>query len=80
MCVVGVFSNYFIIYPLYDKLALPMDVIIGMYSAILPAADTLLKALIIFNVPFTFVKAMVSVIVTLFIYKPLSRIIKNVNN
>lgn len=77
MPIVGVFSNYFIIYPLYDKLAMPMEVIVGMYSAILPAADTLIKALIIFNVPFTFVKAMVSVIVTLLIYKPLSKIIKN---
>lgn len=78
MCVVSVFSNYFIVYPLYGKFAIPMDVILGMYSAILPAADTLLKALIIFNVPFTFVKAMVSVVVTYFVYKPLSNIIKNV--
>lgn len=77
MTVVSVFSNYFIIYPLYDKIAMPMEVIIGMYTAILPAADTLLKALVIFNVPFTFVKAMVSVVVTLLIYKPLSNIIKN---
>ncbi len=77
MAVVSVFSNYFIIYPLYDKIAMPMEVIVGMYTAILPAADTLLKALVIFNVPFTFVKAMVSVVVTLLIYKPLSNIIKN---
>lgn len=79
MATVSVFSNYFIIYPLYDKIAMPMEVIVGMYTAILPAADTLLKALLIFNVPFTFVKAMVSVIVTLLVYKPLSRIIKNTN-
>ncbi len=77
MALVGIPSNYFIIYPLYDKIAMPMEVIVGMYSAILPAADTLLKALVIFNVPFTFVKAMISAIVTLLIYKPLSRIIKN---
>jgi len=79
MCVTGVFSNYFIIYPLYGKFAMPMEVILGMYSAILPAADTLFKALVIFNVPFTFVKAMVSVVVTFFVYKPLSNVIKNVN-
>lgn len=77
MPIVGVFSNYFIIYPLYDKLAMPMEAIVKMYSTLLPAADTLLKGLIIFNVPFTFVKAMVSVIVTILIYKPLSKIIKN---
>lgn len=78
MCVVGLFSNYFLIYPLYGKFAIPMEVIVGMYSAILPAADTLFKALVIFNVPFTFVKAMVSVVVTFFVYKPLSNVIKNV--
>ena len=37
---------------------------------------SLLPALLVFNLPFTFVKAMVSVVVTLFIYKPLSPIIK----
>ena len=69
-------SNYFIIYPLYDKLAFPMEVIVGMYTAILPQVTSLMQALIVFNLPFTFVKAMVSVLVTLFIYKPLSPIIK----
>ena len=78
MCAMGVISNYFIVYPLYGKFAMPMEVILKMYSAILPAADNLLKALLIFNVPFTFVKAMVSVLVTYFIYKPLSKVIKNV--
>lgn len=79
MCAMGVVSNYFIVYPLYGKFAMPMEVILNMYSAILPAADNLLKALLIFNVPFTFVKATVSVLVTYFIYKPLSKVIKNVN-
>lgn len=78
MCAMGVVSNYFIVYPLYGKFAMPMEVILKMYSSILPAADNLLKALLIFNVPFTFVKAMVSVVVTYFIYKPLSKVIKNV--
>lgn len=76
MSLFGFISNYFVIYPLYDKIALPMNVIIGMYSAILPGVDKLWQCLLIFNVPFTFVKALVSVIVTLFIYKPLSPIIK----
>lgn len=79
MALVSVPSNYFIIYPLYDKLAMPMEVIVGMYTAILPSADTLLEALVIFNVPFTFVKAVVSVVITLLIYKPLSRVIKESN-
>ena len=59
---------------------MPMDAIIGMYSAIVPAADTLIKALLIFNVPFTFVKGLVCVLITFIIYKPLSPIIKGKNN
>lgn len=76
MALVSIPSNYFLIYPLYDKIAFPMEAIIAAYSAINPNITTLLPALVIFNVPFTFVKAMVSVIVTLLVYKPLSRIIK----
>ncbi len=76
MAVISVFSNYFIIYPLYDKIAFPMEVIISMYSAINPKINSLLPALIVFNMPFTLVKGMVSAVVTFLIYKPLSRIIK----
>lgn len=77
MSVTCVFSNYFIVYPLYDKYVLPMEAILAMYNAILPSVTSLLPALIIFNVPFTFVKGFVCALVTFFIYKPLSKIIKN---
>ena len=80
MAAVSVVSNYFIVYPLYDKLAFPMEVIVGMYTALLPSVKSLLPALLIFNVPFTLVKALVSVVVTLLIYKPLSPIIKGTYN
>ena len=55
---------------------MPLDAILGMYKAIVPAADTLIKALLIFNVPFTFVKGIICVVITFFVYKPLSPIIK----
>ena len=67
--------NLFITYPFYTNF-MPMDAIIGMYKAILPAADTLIKALIIFNVPFTFVKGMICVVLTFLVYKKLSPVIK----
>lgn len=67
--------NYFITYPFYTNF-MPMDAILGMYKAIVPMADTLIKALLIFNMPFTFVKGMICVIITFLIYKPLSPIIK----
>ena len=67
--------NLFITYPFYTNF-MPMEAIIGMYKAILPAADTLIKALIIFNVPFTFVKGMICVLLTFLVYKKLSPVIK----
>jgi riboflavin transporter FmnP len=68
--------NYFITYPFYAKVMIPMDAIIGMYQAILPSADGLLEALLIFNLPFTFVKGSVCILLTFLVYKPLSPILK----
>ena len=79
MALLSVASNYFIVYPV-DTAFLPMDTILAMYQEILPSADTLLKCLVIFNMPFTFVKGMLSVIITLLIYKHISPIIKGVSN
>lgn len=75
MAAISVPSNYFVVYPIYEKL-MPMEAIIGAYQAILPSVKTLLQALLIFNTPFTFVKGMLSVIITFFIYKKISPIIK----
>ena len=75
MAVASVFSNYFVVYPMYSNF-IPMDAIIGMYQAIYSGADTLLKCLIIFNVPFTLIKGLISVIITFVIYKHISPIIK----
>ena len=68
--------NYFITYPFYAKVMIPMDAIIGMYQAILPSADGLLEALLIFNLPFTFVKGSVCILLTFLVYNPLSPILK----
>lgn len=77
MAVFSVFSNYFVIYPLYGKvLGLSTEAIVGMYSALLPAADNLWKALIIFNLPFTFVKGIIDSVFCFLIYKRISPIIK----
>jgi riboflavin transporter FmnP len=51
---------------------MPMEAIIGAYEAILPGVDNLFEALLIFNVPFTFVKGLISVLITVLVYKPLS--------
>ena len=73
MAVVSVPLNYFVVYPAYVVCyGLPLDAIIGMYQAILPSADSLIKCLTIFNMPFTFCKGMLDVLLCFLIYKPLS--------
>jgi len=65
-------SNLFLIYPLFAKvLGLPIPVILGWYREVLPAADTLWKALLMINVPFTFVKGLLCAALVALIYLPL---------
>ena len=69
--------NYFIIYPLYYSiLGFPEEAILQMYQLLLPSVKSIFQALIIFNVPFTFVKALISAVVTMIIYKPISPLLK----
>lgn len=77
MAVISVVSNYFVVYPAYVTLyGMPMEAIIGMYKALLPASDTLLKSLLIFNLPFTFAKGMIDALICFVVYKKLSPILK----
>lgn len=75
MALVSVVSNYFIVYPVYTAI-MPIEAIISAYQAIFPKADTLLKCLVYFNMPFTFVKGLFNVLITFLIYKHISPIIK----
>ncbi|MBR5977029.1 MAG: ECF transporter S component [Clostridia bacterium] len=73
--------NYFLIYPLYmNVLGFPYEAIVGMYQAILPSADTLVKDLIIFNIPFTICKGLIDAAITFLIYKRISPILKGIDN
>ncbi len=78
MAIISLPINYYITYPAYS-LVLSMEAIVGMYSAILPAANTLFKALLFFNVPFTLLKGVLTALIAMLIYKPLSPIIKGKN-
>lgn len=88
-CLAGAFAmsavciplNYFFVYPAYVVIySMPLDAIIGMYKTILPAVasmpteNTLLNCLIIFNLPFTFLKGLLEALICYAIYKPLSRL------
>lgn len=70
MALLGVVTNYFVVYPLYTAV-MPMEAIIGMYQAIWPGADSLLKCLVVFNMPFTFVKGLVAVVISVPLYRKL---------
>lgn len=71
--------NYFITYPFYAAVLMPMDVIMGLYQKILPSIESLEEALLIFNLPFTFVKGTACILLTFLVYKPLSPILKGKN-
>ena len=76
MAVLSVPSNYFVVYPAYVQFYhMPLEAILGMYQAILPSADSLIKCLILFNLPFTLVKGLLDAVLCMLIYKPLSPIL-----
>ena len=79
MAVVSIFSNYYIMYPIYTAF-MPMEVIIGMYQAIAPGVRTLWDALLWFNLPFTFFKGMCSVAIAFLVYKHISPLLKGKKN
>ena len=77
MGILSVVFNYYIVYPFYvGFFGMPMEAIIGMYQALLPAANTLIKALLIFNLPFTVCKGIIVSVLCFLLYKKLSPIIK----
>lgn len=81
MALVSLPSNYFLIYPLYySVLGFPEEAVFGMYKALLPSVKNMVECLLIFNVPFTFVKGLISVAVTMLVYQPLRPFLKGKNS
>lgn len=80
MAIISFPSNLFIVYPVYYNF-MPKDVIIAAYQAVVPFAniDSIAKCLLLFNVPFTFVKGLISAIITILIYQPLRPLLKGNN-
>lgn len=77
MAVISVPTNYFIIYPMYyGILNFPEEAVLGMYQALLPGTKSILEALLIFNLPFTLVKGLICIAISMFIYKPLMKVMK----
>ncbi|MEE1321991.1 MAG: ECF transporter S component [Acutalibacteraceae bacterium] len=76
MAFISVLTNYFFVYPIYAKMLIPMEAIIGMYQALLPSVDNLFEALLIFNFPFNLVKGLIDAAICFLIYKKLSPVLK----
>lgn len=76
MAAMSFFINYFFVYPIYFKLMAPEPAILGAYQEILPSVDSLWKAILFFNIPFTFAKGLISVAITFAIYPKISPILK----
>jgi riboflavin transporter FmnP len=78
MAVASIPINYYITYPIYAQIFAKgdMNVIIGMYTALYPGMDTLMKALVYCNMPFTLAKGLLDFIITLLIYKHISPLLK----
>ena len=76
MGLVCVFINLFITYPIYSVLLMPENVILSFYKDILPSVDSLFEALLIFNLPFTFLKGVIDAAFCMLVYKKLSPILK----
>ena len=75
MGIVSIPINYFLTYPIYYNF-MPQEVILEAYRAIVPSMKNILQCLICFNMPFTIVKGLCSVGITMLTYKHLSPILK----
>ncbi|MBQ9517149.1 MAG: ECF transporter S component [Eubacterium sp.] len=75
MAVISFPFNLFVVYPFYYNF-MPKDVIIKAYHTILPFVNSIEVSLLVFNVPFTLVKGLICVGITMLIYQPLRPILK----
>ena len=73
-------SNLYVVYPVYYNF-MPKEVIVEAYQKLAPFVkiDSIEKCLLMFNVPFTFVKGLISAIITVLIYQPLRPLLKGNN-
>lgn len=68
-------TNYFLVYPIYYNF-MPKEAILQAYQAIFPGVKSIAQCLLVFNVPFTFIKGMLSAVVLTAVYKPLRPVIR----
>lgn len=75
MGIFSIVSNYFLVYPVYYNF-MEEEQVLRAYQMIIPSVQNILQCLVCFNMPFTIVKGLFSVVITFVIYKPISPILK----
>ena len=78
MAAVSFPSNLLIVYPFYYNF-MPKEAVLGAYQAIVPSMKSIEQSLLVFNVPFTLIKGIFCVVISMLIYKPLSPILHGKN-
>ncbi len=76
MAAVSVFTNYFIVYPIYGNLFFPLPAILSSYQTIMPSVNNLFEAILIFNFPFNLIKGFLDATICFLVYKKISPILK----
>ena len=80
MSIFAAILNAFVMIPLYSTaFQIPVDAIVQMGTAIFPFVDNMFKFCLVCVLPFNVIKAVVISVITIFIYKPLSVLIKGLN-
>ena len=64
-------SNLYIVYPFYYNF-MPKEAVLSAYQLIVPSMKSIEQSLLVFNLPFTLIKGIFCVVISMLIYKPLS--------
>lgn len=75
MAITGAIIDYYVIFPLYAKIMIPMEQIIQMGQIINPRVTDLYKFMIWLVIPFNIIKGVLTTIVILPLYEKMSKII-----
>lgn len=73
MSLIAMASNYYVVFPLYSKIMIPMEKLVDFGRAINPRIDSLATMMLYSVLPFNLIKGSVNGIVTVLIYKRVRR-------
>ena len=70
----SILSNYYLVYPIYYNF-MPKEAVLAVYQDLFKV-NSIEMAILIYNVPFTFIKGLISVVLSALIYQPLRPLLK----